>query len=125
MQRAVVQTYGVLLGLLGVAGLMVSSGHLLNLMNTNMAMDLTRIVLATILLYLGFSTNNYSAMRGMLTFIGVLYIALAVIGLASPTLGDLLPAGLTGFDIVFHLIAGVIALVAAAAHHAPEASAHA
>lgn len=124
MQRAVVQTYGVLLGLLGVTGIMVTSGHLLGLMNTDMALDVTRIVLAAVLLYLGFGTNNYGAMRSMLTFIGVLYVGLAVIGLVSPTIGGLLPSGLTGFDIIFHLAAGVIALVAAATHHAPQASAH-
>jgi hypothetical protein len=110
--------------LLGIAGLMVGSSHLLNLMNADMALDVTRLILAGILLYLGFRTNNYGAMRSVLTLIGVLYIGLAVIGLVSPTVGGLLPGGLTGFDIGAHLALGVIALVAAAAHHAPQASAH-
>jgi hypothetical protein len=44
--------------------------------------------------------------------VGVLYIGMGFMGLLSSTIWGLLPNGLTGFDILFHLVAGIVAVLA-------------
>lgn len=119
----VAKMYTVLIGTLGVVGLFVS-GHLFQIMNVDVALDVTRLVLAALLIYAAFVARSERLSGTMLMMVGWLYIAMAVAGLFNPTLGGLLPSGLTGFDIAFHLAAGGLAIgtamvkTDAAAHHA-------
>jgi hypothetical protein len=110
MQRQTTKVYGVLIGLLAIGGFFIKDGHLLGLMNADTALDWLRVVLALLLLYIGFKPGSASAIRGILVFTGVLYVGMALLGLIDSKLWGLLPNGLTGFDIVFHLITGVAAL---------------
>jgi len=112
MKRRVTQFYAVLVGGLGVIGLL-ASGHILGIINVDGALDITRLVLAAGLVYAGFIDQSERTSQVMLTVVGMLYLGIAVAGLISPTLGGLLPSGLTGFDIAFHIVTGGAALAMA------------
>lgn len=117
MNKQLARMYFVLISALGVVGLFVS-GHLFQIMNVDIALDLTRILLAAILFYSAFMSQSNRAVNDSLNLVGILYIGLAVIGLFTPTVWGMLPAGLTGFDIVFHLVTGAVALWAGMMYHA-------
>src|SRR4051812_22466072 len=92
--KRVTQVYAVLIGALAVAGLFVS-GQLLNLMNVDLALDLVRVVLAAGLVYAGFIAKDERVAQSALLFVGLLYISMGLLGLATPTFGGVLPSGLT------------------------------
>lgn len=107
--------YAVLIGTLAVLGLFVS-GHLFQILNTDMFIDVLRVVLAGYLIYVGFIARSEQMATTALMIVGALYVVMAVVGLFNSTLGGLLPSGLTGFDIAFHLVTGIAALGAAMRH---------
>jgi hypothetical protein len=110
MQRRVAQTFGILVAILAVGGFFVKDDHLLGLMNADMWLDLTRVIIAAALLYAGFGRASASSLRGSLIALGVLYIGMGVLGLIDSELFGILPTGLTGFDIAFHIGSGLLAL---------------
>lgn len=112
MSLQLTRIFAVLLAILVLAGLTMN-GHWLGLMNVDPALDLLRIVLVAAASYIGFVSRSFSQARSFLTVTGVLYMAIGILGLVSSTLFGLLPAGLTGFDIVFHLATGALATYAA------------
>lgn len=109
MVLMVAKMYGWLIALLGVLGLFVTDGHLFKFMNADMPLDILRILLAAMLLYAVYSKKEDMARSGLL-LVGVLYVLMGVAGLFDSELWGLLPTGLTGFDIVFHLVTGLAAL---------------
>lgn len=113
MQKQVVKMYALLIALLAIGGFFIKDGHLLGLMNADTTLDWLRVALAALLLYVGFKATNADVVRGSLMFVGVLYVGMAVLGLIDAELWGLLPNGLTGFDIVFHLVTGAAAIGAA------------
>jgi hypothetical protein len=116
MSRLVAQILGIVVATLAVVGLL-TNGHIFGLINGDLTMDLLRIPLAAALLYAGFGTHYAPTVRSVLMFTGVAYVGLALLGLIDATLWGLLPSGLTGFDIVFHLATGILAVVAARSTH--------
>ena len=112
MNVQLARIYGVLIGALGIMGLFVG-GHLFQFMNADSFLDLLRIVLAGILLYVGFSAVPDHVVNTALVGVGILYIGMGLAGLLASTIGGLLPSGLTGFDIAFHLTTGLLALAGA------------
>lgn len=115
MKQRVTQLYAIIVGTLAVLGLF-TGGHLLDIMNVDGALDATRIVLALGLIYAGFIDRSERTIQTMLTVVGVLYIGLGILGLIDPNVVGLLPSGLTGFDIAFHLLTGAVALWVAVAN---------
>lgn len=113
MNAQLAKIYGILIGALAIMGLF-ANGHLFQFMNTDIALDVLRIALAAILLYVGFGNASERAINNTLMTVGILYVAMGITGLFAPTLGGLLPSGLTGFDIAFHLITGLVAIGAVA-----------
>jgi hypothetical protein len=113
MQKRLVQMFAVVVAFLGVAGLFVESGHLFDLMNANIALDILRLGLAAYLIYAGFFTDSARIIKSALLTFTMLYLGLAVLGMIDSRIWGLLPAGLTGFDIAFHLVAGLVAGAAA------------
>jgi hypothetical protein len=108
MQQQTAKVYGILIALLAVLGF-VTDSPTFGFMNTDNVLDFLRVVLAVVLLYAGFKSDSESFIRGSLVFVGVLYIGVGVLGLMSSTVWGLLPNGLTGFDILFHLVTGIVA----------------
>jgi Na+/phosphate symporter len=107
-----VRMYGILIAALAVLGLFVNN-HLFQLMNTDIALDGFRVLLAGFLLYVGFVSKDKQLVHNALLGTGILYLGMGLLGLITPTFGGLLPTGLTGFDVVFHLVTGALATVVA------------
>jgi hypothetical protein len=116
MNLQIARMYAILIGALGIIGLFVS-GHLFQITNTDIVLDIARIGLAAFLFYAGFMAKDDKMVNRALSATGILYIGLGILGLITPTIGGLLPTGLTGFDIVFHLATGALAMYAAMAHN--------
>lgn len=116
MVRNVSQIYAVIVASLALFGLL-STGHLLELMNVDIAIDLIRVVLAAALIYAGFFSEDEKTAKNALFSVGILYVIMGLFGLVNPTLGGLLPSGLTGFDIGFHLLSGSVAVIIATTKH--------
>lgn len=104
---------GIIVALLAIIGLFVEGEHLAGLMNVDLTLDIVRIVIAAALLYVGFARSSRTALTVVLAVVGVMYVLMALLAFADATLFGILPTGFTGFDIGFHLVAGIIALVAA------------
>ncbi|HEY5806045.1 MAG TPA: hypothetical protein VIS56_01500 [Candidatus Saccharimonadales bacterium] len=112
-QKRLAQILGVIAALLALLGFFVTDGHLFKLMNADTALDILRVPLALALLYAGFSSNNANTIRDILMFTGVAYVTIAILGLLNSELWGLAPSGLTGFDVIFHLLAGILAIATA------------
>jgi hypothetical protein len=108
MNKRLAQIYGVVIGLLALIGLF-TEGQLWGLMNMDPALDGLRVILAAALLYVGFRDGHEREASVALTTVGVLCVGMGLLGMADSTLYGLLPSGLTGFDIAFHLVTGAIA----------------
>lgn len=113
MHRLTAQVLGIIVGLLAIAGLFVEGEHFLDLMNVDLALDIARIVLAAVLLIVGFGPFSAVAARTVLAVVGLMYVLMGLLAFADNTLFGALPTGFTGFDIGFHLVVGVIAVVIA------------
>ncbi len=110
MVKLIAQMYALIIGGLGLVGLFVY-GHLFGIMNVDTNLDILRLVLAGIFIAVIFGTKNARHMSSLLVLVGALYIGMGIWGVLDATLGGLLPASLTGFDIGFHLVTGVVALI--------------
>jgi hypothetical protein len=113
MLRIIARVLGIVVAVLAVAGFFVEGDHLLGIMNVDLALDLVRVVIAAALLYVGFGPAPLSAVRTVLIVVGALYVVMGLLAFADPTLFGLLPTGFTGFDIGFHLVVGLGALIVA------------
>lgn len=113
MIRIVARVLGVVVGLLAVVGLFVEGEHLLGIMNVDLTLDIVRVLIAVALLVVGFANVPAAAPRAVVAIVGAMYVLMGVLAFADRTLFGLLPTGFTGFDIGFHLIVGLGALVVA------------
>lgn len=105
---------GILVLILALLGFFAGSGMLWGFMNVDPAINFIRILLAIVLLYAGFMAREEVARAIVLSF-GVLYVGMGILGFMSPQLFGLLPSGLTGFDVIFHLLVGIVAFWAGVA----------
>ncbi|HSE61110.1 MAG TPA: hypothetical protein VLA88_02350 [Candidatus Saccharimonadales bacterium] len=124
MTKRIAQIVGIVVALLALVGLVSGDQQLWGIMNTDIAMDLIRIPIAAALLYAGFGTRDGRTITSIVMAVGVLYVGMALLGLASPSFLGLLPHTLTGFDIAFHLVVGAISIASAATDSAHHHSAH-
>jgi hypothetical protein len=122
MNLQLVRMYGILIAILAVLGLFVNN-HLFLIMNTDIALDVFRVLLAAFLLYVGFVSKERRLVQDALLGTGILYIAMGILGLITPTFGGILPSGLTGFDVIFHLATGALAVAAALPSTTPHRTA--
>jgi hypothetical protein len=113
MLRTVARVLGVVVALLALVGFFIEGQHLLGLMNVDIALDVVRVVIAAALLYAGFADVRNEMIRNILIVVGVLYVLMGVLAFVDATLFGMLPTGFTGFDIGFHLIVGIGAILVA------------
>jgi hypothetical protein len=113
MARWTARILGIIVALLAIVGLFIEGEHLLGIANVDLTLDIVRIVIAAALLWVGFGRTSRTALTVVLAVVGVMYVLMALLAFADATLFGLLPTGFTGFDIGFHLVAGIIALIAA------------
>jgi hypothetical protein len=113
MLRTVARVLGIVVALLAVVGFFVEGDHLLGLMNVDLVLDILRVLIAGALLYAGFGKTMAATIRTVIVVVGAMYVVMGLLAFADRTLFGLLPTGFTGFDIGFHLVVGVGALVLA------------
>jgi hypothetical protein len=113
MARMTARILGIVVALLAVIGFFIEGEHLLGIANVDLTLDVARVVIAAALLWVGFGRTSGGALRAVLLVVGAMYVLMALLAFADDTLFGLLPTGFTGFDIGFHLVAGVVALIAA------------
>jgi hypothetical protein len=109
MLHTTAKAYGLLILALGIIGLLAGERQFLGFLNVDLALDLTRLALAAMLLNAVYNRDAEAERLG-LALVGVLYVGLGIFGLFDSTAGGLLPHKLSVFDIVFHLAAGLAAL---------------
>lgn len=114
MIRQIAGIFGLIIFLLGVAGLVLGDGPLLGLFNIELVEDIVHLVTGAILLYVGFGQRDEGLARTVVGALGVVYLLVGIIGFVVPKLFGLLP--LLGYhlaDNLLHLVLGVIFLAVA------------
>ena len=125
MVRLYAQVVGIVVLLIGVAGLLVGDGPLFGGdqfgMNSNLAEDIIHLVTGGLLAYAGFRGTD-ALVRSVAGGVGVVYLLIGVIGLfpgstmastGPDELFGLLPDGLTPVDNGIHLAVGVLGVALA------------
>jgi len=111
MHKLVAKILGIIVAALAIVGFFIEGTHLFGLMNVDIALDITRTVVALVLLYVGFGRVSDSAARLVVAIVGGMYIVMGLVTFIDPTHFGILPTGFTGFDVGFHLIMGAAAVV--------------
>jgi hypothetical protein len=111
--RLYAQVLGVVLLLIGVLGLLLGDGLLLNILNINVTEDLVHILTGGILAYVGFGRVDAGAVRSVVLALGIVYLLVGILGFVVPMMFGLIPTGYTVFDNLLHLALGVLSLVIA------------
>lgn len=111
MHKLVAKILGIIVAALAIVGVFIEGTHLFGLMNVDIALDITRTVVALVLLYVGFGRVSDSAARLVVAIVGGMYIVMGLVTFIDPTHFGILPTGFTGFDVGLHLIVGAAAVV--------------
>ena len=111
---------GVVLVLLGVAGLLLGDERLLGLVNIDVVEDLVHVVSGGLLLFAGLQPNA-SVARSVVGVVSVVYLLVGVLGFVLPYLFGLLPHGYSVVDNLIHLGLGILGLLVYANSRLPEA----
>jgi len=111
MHKLVAKILGVIVAALAIVGFFIEGTHLFGLMNVDIALDITRTVVALALLYVGFGRVSDSAARLVVAIVGGMYVVMGLVTFIDPTHFGILPTGFTGFDVGFHLTVGAAAVV--------------
>jgi hypothetical protein len=118
------KTYAVILGvvlvLLGIAGLLLGDGLLLGLLNVDVVEDLVHVASGLLLLFAGLQRND-SVVRGGIGAVSVIYLLVGVLGFVLPYLFGLLPNGYTVVDNLVHLVLGILGILVYANSRLPKA----
>lgn len=107
MQSSTAKIFGFLALGLGLVGLLAGEKQLFDFLNVDIVLDITRLVLAALLLYAVYGARNSDTIRGSLVIFAMAYLGLGILGLIDRDVFGALPHKLSTFDIVFHLVAGL------------------
>jgi hypothetical protein len=113
MARQYAQVVGVVLLLLGVVGLVLGEQRLADSLNIDIMEDVVHLVTGALLAYVGFAHRDSDVVRNVVGGLGVVFLLVGLIGFIAPTLGGLLPNGLTVVDNLIHLALGIIGIALA------------
>jgi hypothetical protein len=104
---AVAKTFGVVLIVLGIAGLIMGEQPVFGLINIDLAEDVVHLITGGILAYVGFR-GTPEGVKSTLMTLGVIYLLVGVVGFISPGMFGILSHGYSLADNVIHLLAGGI-----------------
>ena len=107
------QILGVVLILVGIVGLVLGDRVWLGILNVDVVEDIVHLATGGLLAYVGFGRTDLSTARGVVLALGVVYLAVGILGFAVPMMFGLIPHGYTIFDDLLHLALGVLGLVVA------------
>lgn len=114
MQRGLAVFFAYVLAIVGIIGLLAGETQLFNFINIDITMDIVRLALAVVLFASLYRWWNISV-SAALTTLGVVYLLVGVMAAFSASLFGMAPHNLSGFDVAWHWIAGIVALIVAAA----------
>jgi hypothetical protein len=119
--RLYAKIVGVVVLLVGVVGLIVGDPEdgLLGLFNVDIVEDIVHLATGGLLAYVGFAGKN-SAVKSVVTALGVVYLLVGVIGFIAPELFGLIPHEYSLADNILHLALGALALFAGLGNAAKE-----
>ncbi len=111
----VVRTYakvaGVVIVLIGVAGLVLGEKSLGGVLNIDIAEDIIHLLTGGLMAAVGFRGSD-GAVRSVVGGLGVVYLLVGVLGIFVPDLFGLLPSEYeTVLDNLIHLTLGVLGIV--------------
>jgi hypothetical protein len=107
------QILGVVLILVGIVGLVLGDRVWLGILNVDVVEDIVHLATGGILAYVGFGRTDLSTARGVVLALGVVYLAVGILGFVVPMMFGLIPHGYTVFDDLLHLALGVLGLAVA------------
>ena len=121
--RMYAKVVGVVVLVVGVVGLIAGDPEdgLLGLFNIDIVEDIIHLGTGGLLAYVGFKGTN-SAVKSVVTALGVIYLIVGVVGFVLPKLLGLIPNGYNLADNILHLTLGALALFAALGNSAKESS---
>jgi preprotein translocase subunit Sss1 len=119
--RLYAKIVGVVVLLVGVVGLIIGDPEdgLLGLFNVDIVEDIVHLATGGLLAYVGFAGTN-SAVKSVVTALGVVYLLVGVIGFIAPELFGLIPHEYSLADNILHLALGALALFAVLGNAAKE-----
>lgn len=122
--RMYAKIVGVVVLLVGVVGVIIGdpADGLLGLFNVDIVEDIVHLGTGGLLTYVGFSAAN-SAVKTVVGGLGVVYLAVGVLGFIVPDLFGLLEHDYNVADNILHLALGGLALLAVSGNAAKESSA--
>jgi hypothetical protein len=112
MVREFAQIVGIVLIVVGIAGLALGEQHLAGLVNIDLGADLLHLITGVLLAWVGFGPRAAGLSRQAVGGTGFLYLVVGALGFVAPTFFGLVPAGFTMADNLAHLALGVLALAA-------------
>jgi hypothetical protein len=113
LARSYAQIAGVVVLLIGVLGLVLGDQSLGGLLNIDLVQDIFHLVTGGVLAYAGFAIRDNATLRTVVGAIGVVFIAVGILGFIDASLFNLMPSRLTMFDNLFHLALGVMSVLVA------------
>ena len=119
--RLYAKIVGVVVLLVGIVGLIAGDPEdgLLGLFNIDIVEDIVHLVTGGLLAYVGFAGSN-SAVKAVVTALGVVYLVVGVLGFVNPELFGLIPHEYNLADNILHLALGALALLAALGNASKE-----
>ena len=110
--REYAQALGVVLVLIGIAGLVLDERSPLGVLNIVYIpkVDVAHVLTGGLLAYIGFGQTDEGLARAAVVALGVVYLLVGVLGFVLPTLLGLPSRGYGVVDDAFHLLVGVLSL---------------
>jgi hypothetical protein len=111
--RIYAQIIGVVLLLVGVVGLVLGDQVWLGILNVDILEDVVHLITGGLLAYVGFGRTDEGLTRTVVGVLGIIYLAVGVLGFVMPMLFGLIPHSYTIFDNLLHLVLGVLSIALA------------
>jgi len=109
--RLCAKAAGVSIVLIGVGGLLLGDRSLLGVLNIDLAEDAVHLITGGVLAYVGYRGSD-RAVRSVVGGLGVVYLAVGVLGFVFPDMFGLLPHEYkTVLDNLIHLTLGVVGII--------------
>ena len=111
--REYAQALGVVLILVGAAGLVLGDRSplgILNIFYVPKGDDIAHLLTGGLLVYLGFGQTDEGLARTAVVALGVVYLLVGMLGFVLPTLLELPSHGYSVGDDIIHLLIGILSL---------------
>ena len=105
--RIYARIIGVVLIAVGIVGLVLGNRVWLGLLNVDILEDVVHLITGGAFAYVGFGPLPVGLVRAVVGVLGIIYLAVGVLGFVVPGLFGLIPHGYTVFDNLLHLALGI------------------